>query len=143
MRNALILAFVVMLVFFAEVVGGIVEGHFFPVTSRAEIREVAAAGQGLTRIWGEIRKRRDCAFVEVEWWLGVSGRRAAGAYAVADLEFEEGTRVRASGPFSFGPWRLQLTPEQVLNRSHAIVFHRCHAFWLTETLLYDSRDTAG
>lgn len=139
MRNVVILAFAVMCLFFAERVGGVVEGRLWPVTGRAVIEGSEAAGVGYTRIWGRIRKERDCAFVRVEWRLGSPGRYAAGAYSVADLVFEEGTHVRRSGPFAFGPWRVQLTRDQLLNRSHAVVFHRCHWLWLTETLLFDSR----
>ena len=116
---------------FVQAFGGTVEGYFFPVANNPQITRIEREDEGWTRIWGVADRLRSCSFNRLEWRLG-----SADAFAVVDLVFEEGTKVRGDGTFSFGPWLLHITPDQLRNRSYAIVFHRCHPFWLTQTRFY-------
>jgi hypothetical protein len=111
-------------------VAGRVEGYVAPVVSDTRLLSVVPVGETRSRISGESRRIRDCSFVDVEFRLIGQNN-----YAVADLELEEASKVRERGWFSFGPWLVQLTPEQ-LSRSQAVVRHQCHAFWLTESVFY-------
>ena len=111
--------------------GGRVEGYFFPVTSQVSIIQTEVINPVQTRFWGELKRERQCAFESLEWRLGELGSSSR-----ADLVFEEGAKVRGSGLEEFGPWVVQLTPDQLLNRSFAVVRHRCHPFWITVTIFY-------
>lgn len=125
-------ASVVMIVVFlvAHPVLGAVEGRIMPVAQAVAITGMEPVGRGRTRIWGEGAKFRDCSFVNMGWRLG--GRYSG---VVAEVEFEEPTKDRDNGRFSFGPWLVHLTPEETLS-STAVTQHRCHPFWLTETTFF-------
>lgn len=131
MTKQLIGAFVLVTGLFLLTIGGRVEGFLFPVATMAQIEEYERVGETWTRIWGQSDRLRHCSFDHLVWYLGNVGEDAR-----ADLIFEEGTKVRGGGRFSFGPWIVQLTPSQLFERSYAIVYHRCHPFWLTETRFY-------
>lgn len=131
MTKVLIGACALVTALFVKAVGGRVEGYFFPVASIGEIVRYEPVGETSTRIWGASERLRHCSFDHLVWFLGDAQDNSR-----ADVMFEEGTKVRGDGSFSFGPWLVQLTPEQLLSRSFAIVYHRCHLFWLTETRFY-------
>ena len=132
MRNLLVIALALSVVVFLKTVGGRVEGVFWPVVSLGQIDRIETVGETRVRFWGHATRLRTCSFERLDWYLGEPS-----AHSRADLVFEEGTKVRASGEFEFGAWVVQLTPEQLYDRSYAIVYHRCHIFWLTETLFYN------
>ncbi|MEO1639151.1 MAG: hypothetical protein AAFU41_07890 [Pseudomonadota bacterium] len=131
MKATLIASVIAALILFANSVGGRVEGYFFPVVAPAELDQITAVGETRSRIWGRAARLRQCSFDRVVWFLG-----DARNHARADVDFEESTKVRPVGAFSFGPWLVQLTPVQLRNRSYAVAFHRCHPFWLTQTRFY-------
>ena len=131
MSKILIVALVGISLWFAISIGGVIEGKFYPVVKPADIQRVEPAGDVSTRIWGRAVRLRNCSFQRLEWRLGTEA-----AFSVVDLDFEESSKVRNSGRFQFGPWRLHLTPDQLSERSYAIVFHRCHRLWLTQTRFY-------
>lgn len=111
--------------------GGRVEGYLWPVTTTGVVTQHAAVGETRTRFWGHASRLRNCTFDHIVWYLGDPAHRSR-----ADLTFEEGTKVRGDGVFVFGPWVVQLTPDQLLRRSYAVVYHRCHPLWLTQTRFY-------
>ncbi|WP_317960327.1 hypothetical protein [Phaeobacter inhibens] len=126
-KNALIAAFAMAVAVFGSAVGGQVEGFAFPVADATVFDDVAPAGPTHVRITGHSVKLRDCTFTGIEF------RTQTGT--VAAVTFEEGTRDREAGVFDFGPWLVQLTPEQ-LETATVVVFHRCHPLWATETRWY-------
>lgn len=131
MTKTLIAACAVVSLAFALANGGRIEGYLFPVVTMGEIIAFEPVGETSTRFWGRSARLRHCHFDHLVWYL------AEGHVATyADLVFEEGPKVRGGGRFAFGPWLVQLTPEQLLDRSYAVVYHRCHLFWLTETRFY-------
>lgn len=107
-----------------------VEGRLFPVVKRAQITSVEAQGETRSVIYGTSSRLRECDFHSVDFFLGTPE-----ASARVDLEFLEASKNRPGGGFEFGPWLVQLTPDQ-FPRAFAIVKHRCHPLWLTESLFY-------
>ena len=108
-------------------VGGQIEGHFAPVSGQTQFDRIEPVGETSVRIAGQSMKLRECKFVRIEIRTGRG--------TVAPIQFEEGTVDRGAGRFGFGPWLVQLTPQQ-LQGARAIVYHRCHPLWLTETRWY-------
>lgn len=132
MTRLLMGSFAFVTMFFLSRVGGHVEGWLFPVTTLGVITQTQPIGETSTRIWGHAERLRQCSFEQLIWYLGDRTHHAR-----ADLVFEEGTKVRGDGFFDFGPWVVQLTSDQLKDRSFAVVYHRCHPFWLTVTRFYD------
>ncbi len=116
---------------FINAFAGGVEGLIFPVVDRATITSTQAVDLTATRIHGRSYKRRNCTFVRLEWYVGNRD-----ANVLVDVVFEEGSHLRPSGEMAFGPWLLHLTPRQMADTSFAVVYHRCHPFWLTRTSFF-------
>lgn len=116
---------------FATTFGGQIEGTLFPVVDRTQITRTEPVSEVSTRFWGEFRKTRDCQFDSIEFYVGEPGKSAR-----VDFRFEEGSKVRSDGFEVFGPWVVQLTQDQIRERSYSVVWHRCHALWLTRTRFY-------
>ena len=131
MRTISIAALVALTLVLGDAWGGRIEGHFWPVVRPGVISAHSPVGETRTRFWGHASRLRNCSFDHIVWFLGDPVDQAR-----ADLAFEEGTKVRGDGAFTFGPWVVQLTPDQLFHRSYAIVYHRCHPLWLTETRFY-------
>ncbi len=131
------MALFVVILLVTVVIGGRVEGILRPVVTGVSIDRIQVAGETSARIWGTFRiLRPDCDFRGLQWFLVGTNRETLVA-----LEFEEGSKVRDGGLNEFGPWRVQLTPDQLKQISRASVFHQCYAFgvarpWLTETRFY-------
>jgi hypothetical protein len=130
-----IAAGVVVVALFLKSVGGKVEGRLFPVLGRSDLAFEVSPGSGWSRIGGTAARLRDCDFVRAEWRHGTRE-----AYRVVDLVFEEGGAMQSNGHAEFGPWLVHLRPAQLRDQSSAVVYHRCHPLWLTESLLFDSQD---
>jgi hypothetical protein len=124
--------------FYLTPLAGRVEGQLFPVATDVRITATERTGTTWTRFWGGFDKVRDCDFVRIDWALQIGEN-----YAVADFRFDEGPKIRYEGGEDFGPWAVQLSTEQLQERGYAVVFHRCHPFWLTETLFYKGPVATG
>ena len=122
----------VVLCLAALAVGPTVEGTIYPVTTDTKIGHMVPAGKIATRILsGEFEKVRDCSFEDIEWRYSVGGRDV-----VAQVNFEEGVKVRGEGLHTFGPWYVDIPMDQVKERSRVFAYHRCHWLWLTKTRFY-------
>lgn len=121
----------VMLYAFAVTFAGRLEGRLWPVVDNVEVTRVMGMGETATRFWGSFDKVRECQFDSLEFYLGGDGNGPR-----ADFIFEEAASERRQGAENFGPWLVQLTPDQLQNRSFSIVKHKCHPLWLTETVFH-------
>ena len=109
-----------------------VEGALFPAVTDFEITRIEQAGPLYSRIWGTFdRPRAECNFAGLSWYLGTRERSS-----IAIVTFEEGAAVRPGGGTTFGPWLIQLTPEQVEQNSYAVALHQCHPLWMTRTEIH-------
>jgi hypothetical protein len=126
-------------------IAGPVEGYYWPVVGQTRIVTLEPLADGFTIISGTSKKlRTDCKFDHIEWFLGLPGDDIR-----VDFALMEAAKNRAKGAFDFGPWKVQLTTDQILTKSHATVFHRCHDVvifgrrvlspWLTETEFWRSK----
>lgn len=115
-----------------DTVAPAVEGRLFPVVSRSVLRDITPTGQVVSAIRGETVKRRNCDFVSINWFLGKPGQPSARV----SVDFMDGTRVRALGPYEFGPWKVAIPADIIASGSYAIAIHSCHPFWNTESMFY-------
>ena len=110
----------------------IIEGKFFPVVKNTKITIVVQESLRTTIITGESYRIRDCDFRGLEIYKeGVSG----GA-SLVPLEILEPTKTRGLGLFTFGPWRVGLTADEIASLGYSIAYHRCHPFYLTQSRFY-------
>lgn len=110
-----------------------VEGYLYPVTGRAEFTRVEDVRPGYTIIEGHMDKLRPCNFDHIAVYLGsIRGGRAR-----ARITLLESSKTRPPGAFEFGPWEVQLTREQLLTNSYAVVTHQCHPLWPTRTVIWE------
>jgi len=111
--------------------GGRLEGWIYPVVLHTEITQMEVVDEYSTRIWGEADKVRDCTFVSISWYIGTPE-----SSALVALRIEERSELRPAAGFSFGPWVVRLTPNEISEYSFAKTLHQCHPFWLTESRFY-------
>lgn len=112
-----------------------VEGYLYPVTGQAAFTRVEDVRPGYTIIEGQLEKRRPCDFDAIAVYLG----SITGGGARARITFLESAKTRPTGSFEFGPWEVQLTSEQLLTNSYAVVTHQCHALWPTRTVIWENQ----
>ena len=107
------------------------EGTIFPVVDNVNIYESHAISDTTTEFSGSAKKIRECQFLRLEWFIVQNGH-----YAQVDLTFIEKSKARASGYFDFGPWNVKIPVSDFPQHSVAVVYHRCHWLWDTETKFY-------
>jgi len=106
-----------------------IEGRLFPVVVSTELTKITEEDETHSMIYGTSRKIRKCSFYKMEWYYG----SPRGENVLVPLEVMERSRIRDNGEFTFGPWMLNLDKELARKESFAIVYHRCHPFWMTKT----------
>lgn len=111
-----------------------IEGRLFPVVVSTELTKVIKLPEDETHslVYGQSRKVRDCSFIKMDWYYG----SPEGKSVLVPLEVMERSKIRDEGRFSFGPWHLALSKELVNSSSFALVTHRCHPFWETQTTFW-------
>lgn len=108
-----------------------IEGKFFPVVSHAEIAHAYETENGHTVFFGKMKKLRKCEFLSIQWFMQTEDGKVK-----ADLKFLDRATVRKPGDFTFGPWLVQMAPDDLRDRSFAVVYHACHPGWTTATKFY-------
>jgi hypothetical protein len=117
---------------------GKVEGYLFPVVDRMELTKAAPIDEVNTSVWGRSKvERGNCSYRFIRWYLGKRGQIDTPAAITTGLQ-----PLRHPGPFSFGPWFLNIPIRDVAVNSYADVFHRCKYFgaeapWLTKTQFFN------
>lgn len=106
------------------------EGDLFPVVVDANITAVESTGDMHTDIRGETTKVRACEWIKTEVWAGEPGRSM-----LLSVTRPDGLTNFGLGRSAWSPMRLPL-PQQLTTRATAVVEHRCHALWNTETRLF-------
>lgn len=115
-----------------------VETRFFPVITDWQLEYIQRHG-GAFHMGGVLRKARTCELVSTDV-LAVPRNPLAPrvtVYRVAPHEFA-GSQV-STGLSEWGPWSVMVPKALDANRDkidriEVVGVHRCHAFWLQETL---------
>lgn len=114
---------------------GRVEGSINPVVDNVRITSVKPVGDSSVEIYGEADKLRSCRYIDTRWFY-TDGEDMI----PARIQFLEGTKIRPTGGFSFGPWVINMTPEQFTTGSRSEVIHSCHWLFDTVSRFYDSKE---
>lgn len=111
-----------------------IEGRLLPVVTSAHVTTVSPTKEyGWVEIYGELDKLRDCSFVDLEFMY----ETALGKAVTVQHRFAEPSAVRPAGNFNFGPWLIQVTPDQLRSEAnvYAYAVHDCHGLYHTKTLM--------
>lgn len=128
-------AIVVAATFFTVfAVGPQVETWLFPVTDKLRILELRGDRDNRSIVHVEFEKLRPCEFVGIAWFHGdpklgfmrvpIELRRVTG---------DTSSPNRPEGLQRSGPWVISVPPDELRVNSFAVLYHRCHPFWLTTT----------
>ena len=116
----------------------VIQMKYFPVVANTHITElVENEFMGYTIFSGQADKVRDCGYDHVEWFIGHPDDPNK---TRVDLIIDEGTTVRTVGGFKFGPWKVRLTPSQLIYNSFAIVYHDCSG-WMNKSIFYPNAES--
>lgn len=113
--------------------GPSLDGYYFPVVDETQIIKIEEQPDHTTIFSGKSIKNRRCDFIRIAWYKS-DGR----IMVPVNLEFIERPKLRYPGIFTFGPWKVNLTFNEVVNYSSAIVYHKCHFLWETQTQFWKS-----
>lgn len=132
-RAALLIAVTWIAILFGnENIGPFVEGRLWPVIVATTITRAQEQPDGTTQFYGTATKLRNCSFDHVVWyWTDPDGDDE-----VIPVTFLAAPRVHQPGTYKFGPWSTPLSKDELLTRSHAIIWHRCHPLGLTASWFY-------
>ena len=113
------------------------DGLLRPVAS-IEITEMKQENETHVLVWGKLTRYRDCDPQGIRPWLISPVLKTR---ALADYEFLERAKTRELGDDGFGPWRIQLTKDQLENRAVIESVHSCPLFSVGGFRVYAPFDT--
>lgn len=129
-------------------VGPWVETHFFPVVQKLHIADLRAGEDPNTSVFtAEFVKVRDCEYLGIGWYKSGSEPERVPIVLGRGIH-DTDTPNRPPGFTRTGPWTVSLPPDQVRPPfgqwvagqkeppSFAVLFHRCHPFWVSKTEFY-------
>lgn len=122
----------IILIWFATIIGPKIESVIFPIVRNVQVQKFEFIDKSHTQILGSAEKLRECTFLKLEWYYG----KPDSAHVLVPVKFLEGNKIREGGLFDFGPWEISLGVDQIKNQTFAIVYHRCHPFWVSETKFF-------
>lgn len=119
--------------------GPILESKFLPVVTSSKITRIQEisdptniAETGLL-FWGEAQKLRECQYDHTEWFSGDPN----GAHSRLTIEVKGKPVISKKGDtFEYGPIKVYINEVQLRNNTFAVVYHRCHAVWLSQSTFY-------
>lgn len=104
------------------------EGMIYPVVTSFELTKVTKISDGV-KIWGSFDKNRSCSFEKIYGVLEENGIKST-----VDVDFMDNRRTRQIGEQIFGPWKIELTGNEIKNVKIYTV-HECHPLYDTITLI--------
>ena len=120
--------------------GPAVERAWFPVVGKLQILRSTEIEPGITEIYAQFRKVRDCEYVSVAWYIGNPNgdfqQVRVQTIVNPDMLNEVQSPTRPLGTSNAGPWRIGMSLADLKNNSFAILSHQCHPFWVTRTNFY-------
>jgi hypothetical protein len=112
------------------------EGELFPVALATNV-QVSNLGENKSGLSGNMVKYRQCDFLSME---GYVFNPVTGQEVVAPIDVLENIKLRPKGEFAWGPWVVTFPIWQVspTRKFQVVTYHRCHPFWVTETVFWRS-----
>jgi hypothetical protein len=119
-------------------VGPWVETRFFPVVEKLQILRAEPGDDGATTVLhAAFRKIRDCEYIGMSWFRG--DRAESFERVPVVLMRREGDTSSPNRPLGYqraGPWVIHVPPDELATKSFAILHHRCHGLWTSNTEFY-------
>jgi len=100
-----------------------------PIITPLKIESITAVDGG-SKIVGSAKRLRDCNFIELHWYVGRDGEQSA----AAEVKFLDRPQVRPLGKTHWNGIIVDLSPEEVISNSHAVVEYQCWGRSLPHTM---------
>lgn len=118
--------------------GPILERMFYPVVGRLTITDTEAVTPDQTRIWVQFEKLRECAPLEVYWYLGTR----AGSFERVNFRVERPLDKnkyanRPLGVQRSGPWLVNIPIGDIAMNAFSEAHHSCNPLWITKSKFYN------
>ena len=110
---------------------GTIETLYFPVINSFTIDNSLVTGDNATVIEGTLDRNRNCKFIAVGWFL-----RKGDVDVAIPIERVPRSPNRPIGTYRFGPWKLFASRQEIEDNGYAVVYHRCHPLYVTESYIY-------
>lgn len=137
--RGLLLVIVLAVLFLTVPYTGTIEGFFSPATARADLNRIEPVADGRSSsLYGtSAQLRPSCSFRRIDWFIGTRWGNSVPVNVNAGP-----TQMREEGPFWFGPWMVDATPDIVRDFSFANIYHQCRVLgveapWLTRTAFWN------
>lgn len=125
----------VALIFFTFTLGQTLEEIFFPVTEIGVIEEVNSTSLYSSSLsFSTIMNRPGCELLETKWFLGEYLGRAT--FIQSDFNADD-VSINSNG-ITWNNLVVHLPYEWIISNSYAITYHRCHPFWVSRSVIYNS-----
>lgn len=127
---------VVTLTAFPTLIGlaKLAETGYFPVLQPLTVtRSVRTSDEGVV-IYGRVQKTRDCQFENVSFY-----KKTRFGDELVSAERLKPPKVESNpvGATVFGPWKVDVTKEELEAITTIKALHRCHPLYLTESIIYN------
>lgn len=117
-------------------IGPWVETKFFPVVSKLQVDEIVD-DNGRTKLLVHFNKLRSCDYVGIAWFRGTKATSFERvAVELTRSASDQSSPNRPTGLQRSGPWYVSMSKRELQQNSFAVLYHKCHWFWVTETDFY-------
>lgn len=124
------------IVFTIWAVGPVVETRWRPVVSKLRMTALRQNSVGESQIWVQYTKLRDCEYRGITWLHRLPNGVLESVYVSFANNWDTISSNRPKGVYAAGPWTVNLSSDELLYSSYAILYHRCHPLWLSRTEFY-------
>lgn len=110
------------------------ETRFYPAYSKFTIASIRQAPDGGSLVKFTYTKLRACEPLGFRWFIGEPGA----AFRQLDVVSERpGPRInRPIGTHTSVEYKVDVTPEALVNQGFASIYSNCHPFWITRSVIY-------
>ena len=128
----------VAVVFAIYRIGPWYETRYWPVVSKMQLIRLERFGDRSAHAEFTFEKLRPCQFAGINWFH----RSTQDSFLVRVTAFPTQdiaavtTPNRPLGLQHSGIWVVELPPEEIVDASLVLLYHKCHPFWLTTTEFY-------
>ena len=131
--SVLTLCVVLVAVYVSIGFGPLLERKFFPMMVNGTILSAEEYDGKVTRLEFQAEKVRKCGWRTTDWFIGKYG----GLSAYVPSVHKSSPQIRDEGIHVWKNLWVALPEDVIRAKSFSITKHRCHPFWLSESLFYN------
>lgn len=111
-----------------------VETKYFPVISKIDYVQTDDTGDNKVLVWGKVSKNRDCEFENISFYKKTRwGDEVVQSQRLTPRQYTSAPK----GDYDFGPYKVNMTRQELESTSLIKFVHDCHPIYLTESIVYN------